>query len=233
MKYYFLLLILMLPMAATAQDTARVRRFTGLVLAFVPQYSYRSLHYDADSQWLESMRDNEVPNTGFQARAQVRYRINDRIALLGGVEYANLGIKTRFEDLHWLSEADDLPQKSRIIYRYKFLALPLHVNYTLATRDNLRVYVVGGVTTSVFLSRKTKVDLGDDRHASAKSVGFAKFTGSATLGAGLEYTVGQRFSIRAEPFIEHSFSSIVTDDHIREYLFSFGLSTGVVWAFQG
>ncbi|MBT1688673.1 outer membrane beta-barrel protein [Dawidia soli] len=233
MKYYFLLLILMLPMAAMAQDTTRVRRFTGLVLAFIPQYSYRSLHYDADSRWLESMRDNEMPNTGIKARAQVRYRINDRIALLSGVEYANLGIKTRFEDLQWISEADNLPQKSRTIYRYKFLALPLHINYILTARDNLRVYAGGGVTTSVFLSRKTKVDLRDDHHASAKTVGFAKFSWSATIGAGLEYMVGQRFSIRAEPFIEHYFNSIVTDDHIREYLFSFGLSTGVFWAFKG
>jgi opacity protein-like surface antigen len=233
MKYYFLLLILSLPIATSAQDTTKVRRFTALILTFSPQYSYRALQYNADSQWLESLRDNEVPGAGFKARAQVRYRISDRMDLLGGVEYANHGIKTRYEDLTWAGDAAGLPEKSRTIYRYKFLAIPLHVNYTLTTREHLRVYAVGGVTTSVFLSRKTKVDVGDDHHASAKTVGFAKFTWSATLGAGLEYTLGPRFSVRAEPFIEHYFNSISTDDHTKEYLFAFGLSASVVWALKG
>lgn len=232
MKYYFLLLILTLPMATAAQGTTRTRRFTGLMLAFTPQYSYRALRYDADSHWLESMRQNEVPGTGFKARSQVRYGINDRLHLLGGVEYANLGIKTRYEDLHWLGNADGLPERSRTIYRYKFLSLPLHVNYTLATRKHMRVYALGGITTSVFLSRKTRVDVDDDRQASSKNVGFAKFTWSATVGAGLEYAFGQRLSVRAEPFIEHYFRSISTYAHAKEYLFSFGLSTGVVWAFK-
>ncbi|MCD9018069.1 PorT family protein [Parachryseolinea silvisoli] len=233
MKYFIVLIILTFPIAAIAQDTTKVRRFTGLVLTFSPQYSYRSLQYDADGRWLESLRDNEVPGTGFKARAQVRYHINNRIDLLGGVEYANHSIKTRYEDLTWSGDAAGLPEKSRTIYRYKFLAIPLHINYTLKTHDNLRVYAVGGVTTSVFLSRKTKVDLGGDHHASAKTVGFAKFTWSATLGAGLEYALGRKFSVRAEPFFEHYFKSISTDDHTKEYLFAVGLSTGVVWAFKG
>ncbi|MBT1711165.1 outer membrane beta-barrel protein [Fulvivirgaceae bacterium PWU5] len=233
MKYFIVLIILTFPIAAVAQDTTKVRRFTGLALTFSPQYSYRSLHFDADSRWLEALRDNEVPGTGFKARAQVRYRISDRIDLLGGVEYANHAIKTRYEDLTWSGDAEGLPGKSRTIYRYKFLALPLHVNYTFASLEHLRVYAVSGVTTSVFLSRKTKVDMADDHHASAKTVGFARFTWSATLGAGLEYALGHRFSLRAEPFIEHYFNSISTDDHTKEYLFAFGLSTGVVWAFKG
>ena len=232
MKYYFLLLILSLPIAATAQDTTKVRRFTGLALTFSPQYSYRSLQYDAGSRWLKSLRDNEVPGTGFKVRAQVRYRISDRIDLLGGLEYANHSIRTDYEDLTWVGDATDLPGKSRTIYRYKFLAVPVYVNYTLKTRDNLRVYAVGGITTCVFLSRKTKVDLGSDHHASVKDVGFAKFTWSATLGAGLEYALGSRLSLRAEPFFEHYFKSISTDDHTKEYLFSFGLSTGIAWAFR-
>jgi hypothetical protein len=233
MKYYFLLLILTLPMTVSAQDTTRARRFTGLMLAFTPQYSYRSLHYDASSHWQKSLHGNEVPGTGFKARAQVRYRVTDRIDLLGGIEYANLGIKTRFEDLHWLDAAASLPQQSRTIYRYKFLSLPLHVHYTFVTHDNLRVYAVGGVTTSIFLSHKTKVDTDDNRHASSKTVGFSRFTGSATLGAGLEYSLGKRLSVRAEPFFEHYFTSILSDDHAKEYLYSFGMSTGVVWAFKG
>lgn len=233
MKYYFLLLILTLPMTASAQDTPRTRRFTGLVLTFTPQYSYRSLHYAEDNRWQESLRDNEVPDTGFKARAQIRYRVNARVNILGGVEYANLGIKTHFEDLHWLDDAAGLPKKSRTIYRYKFLSLPVHVNYTFMTRENLRLYAVGGVTTSVFLSRKTKVDVDDSQHASAKTVGFAKFTWSATVGAGLEYDLGQRMSVRAEPFFEHYVKSISSDDRAREYLYSLGISAGLVWAFKG
>jgi opacity protein-like surface antigen len=233
MKYFLLLIILTFPMAAIAQDTSKVRRFTGLVLTFSPHYSYRSLHYDAGSRWIESLRDNERPGTGFKARAHVRYRISDRIDLLGGLEYANHGIRTCYEDLTWSGDAVGLPEKSRTIYRYKFLAIPLHVNYTLTTREHLRVYAVGGVTTSVFLSRKTKVDTGDNQHSSPKTVGFAKFTWSATLGAGLEYALGNRFSVRAEPFFEHYFKSISSDDHAKEYLFAVGLSTGIVWMFKG
>jgi opacity protein-like surface antigen len=233
MKYLLLLFILILPMAVGAQDTARVRRFTGIVLSFTPQYSYRSMHYDADSRWLKSVRDNELPGTGFKVRAQVRYRLSNRMDLLGGIEYANHGVKTHFEDLQWSDDDASLPSRSRTIYRYKFLALPVHVNYTLTTHDHLRVYAVGGVTTSIFLSRKTKVDLEHERHASTKTVGLARFTWSATVGAGMEYTIGQRLSVRAEPFFEHYFRSILTDEHAKEYLFSFGLSTGVVWTFKG
>jgi hypothetical protein len=111
----------------------------------------------------------------------------------------------------------------------------MSVSYGFFTSEKVIVFARAGLSAGVFLSKKTKVIAtyagGDDAvHASSKQVGYARFNLSATIGAGIDYRLSKRFTVRAEPFYQRSLTSIVVDNSAREYLYSFGVTTGVYYS---
>jgi hypothetical protein len=50
------------------------------------------------------------------------------------------------------------------------------------------------------------------------------------VGAGIDYRFARRFTFRAAPFYQRSLTSIVAEDQAKEYLFSFGVATGVYYS---
>jgi hypothetical protein len=233
MRHLLFLMIMVLPLIGFGQPEEKPRRLSAVGIMVSPVYSYRTLNFAASNQWVAEMRnDEEVGNVGFAAGFRAHYRLRDKMKLEIGLSYANKSFKTKYEELSWTSDDPAFPTRSRTIYRYKYIMLPVNISYAFFVAEKVRCFASAGLSANVFLARKTKVELsyadgGDGSHASSKRIGYSRFNLSAIVSAGIDYRLSKRFTVRAEPFYERSLTSIVADDQAREYLFSFGVVTGV------
>lgn len=235
MQRYLFIVLFIFPIAVFGQQKSK--GFTAIGLVGSLDYTNRTLDYSAANEWVASMRNtNEVGNTGFMVYSQVQYTFNKRLRVEGGVGYSNRSYKTKFEDLHWASDDPNLPVKSRTIHRFKHITLPLNINYSIYTKNKFNVYITAGIATNIFLARRTKVESMDARgedsgYAFSKRSGYTKFTATARAGAGIEYLVMKRFSLRMEPYYQRTIRSITTGDGAKEYIYAFGLATGMFYIF--
>jgi opacity protein-like surface antigen len=230
-----LFLLMMIPAIVFCQEK-KSRRLTSVGVMISPEFSYRTLNFSSSNQWVADRRDSkEMGNFGFTTGIQTHFRFGNRLSLETGLSYANKSLKTKSEELTWTSDDPDLPTGSRTIYRYKYLAIPAIVSYRFFDTGKISWFAAAGISANVFLAKKTKVvttypDGDSDSHASSKQTGYSKFNLSATLAAGMDYRFSKRFTFRAEPFFQRSLTSIVSDKEAKEYLFSFGVSTGVQYS---
>jgi hypothetical protein len=237
MKRSLFLLIMMLPVMGFTQAEKKLRRLSSVGIVVAPDYSYRYLNYSSSQRWVAEMRDDdEVGNFGFTVGMQAHYRLRDRLKFETGLLYTNKGLQTKYEDLAWTSINIDFPTRSKTIYRFKYLQLPVGISYTLCAAEKLRWFVKAGLSVDFFLAKKTKVvtdyaDRDESSRSSSKQVGYSRFGLSTMIGAGLDYRFTKRLTFRGEPFFQRSLTSIVRDKHAREYLFSFGIATSIHYSF--
>lgn len=227
-----LFLMMMVPVIVFCQEK-KPRRLTSIGVMISPDFSYRVLNFSSSNQWVADRRDDkERGNFGFTTAIQAHFRLGNKLSLETGLSYANKSLKTKSEELTWTSDDPDFPSGSKTIYRYKYLAIPAIISYRFFDTGKISWFAAAGVSANVFLAKKTKVvtsypDGETDSHASSKRTGYSTFNVSATLAAGIDYQFSKRFTFRAEPFFQRSLTSIVADKEAKEYLFSFGVSTGV------
>lgn len=234
---HLLLILLILPSAITFGQQEKSKGFTAIGLMGSLDYTNRTLDFTAENEWVAATRDrNEIGNTGSAVYSQVRYKFNNRLSVEGGVGYSNRSYKTKFEDLYWTSDDPALPVKSRTIYRFKYITLPLNINYSVYTHNKIRLFVTAGVATNIFLARRTKVqstlaDGKDNNYAFSKRGGYTTFTATARGGIGFDYQVMKRFTLRIEPYYQRTIRSITADDTAKEYIYALGLATGLFYSF--
>jgi hypothetical protein len=228
-----LLLIVFLPFVGISQSKERVRRLASIGITVAPEYNYRVLNFSHDNQWLANMRDDEeVANTGLTIGIQPHFRMGKKMRLETGVLYSNKGLKTKWVDLAWVTDDAGLPAESKIVYRYKYLIIPMNVSYSIFEDEKVRLFASMGMSMNIFLQKKTKVifensSSSNDSHESFKQTGYSHLNFAARMGAGIDYRLSSRLNFRAEPYFQRSITSIVVDKGAKEYLFSFGLALGV------
>lgn len=234
--HHWLFILLLLPATAFCQQE-KSKGFTAVGLMGSLDYTNRTLDFTAENEWVAAMRNrNEIGNTGFTVYSQVRYKFNSRLSIEGGVGYTNRSYKTKSEDLHWTSDDAALPVRSRIIHRFKYITLPLNINYNLYTHNKIRLFATAGIATNIFLARRTKVqstlaDGSDNDYAFSKRSGYTTFTATARGGVGLDYQVMKRFALRIEPYYQRTIRSITADDTAKEYIYALGVTTGMFYSF--
>lgn len=233
MKHEILLMLLLFPCAAIGQPEKQMRRLTAIGIVASPDFSYRTLKFASSNSWIEERRNREeIGNYGFTAGFVMDFRLHKKVKVESGLLFSNKGLKTKFEDLVWASGDPLMPAKSKTIYRFKYLTLPANFHYSFPTRKKVGLFVTAGISANIFLVKKTKVALhytngNSDEHASSRQTGYSKFNLAVSVGAGVEYQPLNRIIIRTAPFYQRFLNSIVVDNAAKEYLFSFGVSTGV------
>jgi hypothetical protein len=236
MQHSLLILFIFIPALAFGQQE-KAKGFTAVGLMGSLDYTNRTLDFVAENEWVAAMRNrNEIGNTGFTVYSQVRYKFNSRLSIEGGVGYANRSYKTKSENLHWTSDDAALPVKSKTIYRFKYITLPLNINYNIYTHNKIRLFAAAGVAANIFLARRTKVQSSfangtNNGYAFSKRSGYTTFTATARGAVGIDYQVMKRFTLRIEPYYQRTIRPITADDTAKEYIYAFGLATGMFYAF--
>lgn len=235
MQRSLLTLILLFPFVSFSQETSK--GFTAVGLMGSLDYTNRTLDFSDVNGWVATARDqNEIGNIGFMVYSQVQYKFNNRLRLEGGVGYSNRSYKTKSEDLHWVTNDPDLPVKSRTVHRFKYISLPLNVQYDIYTHNKFRLFAIAGIATNIFLARRTQVQSSlangnNNDYSFSKRSGYTTFSAIARCGVGLDYQVMKHFTVRIEPYYQRTIRSITVDDHAKEYIYVLGVATGIFYSF--
>lgn len=232
-----ILLVLAISVFAQTSDTSWVRR-NRVGIFFSPHLSYRLLNYDHSAGWVEQSRNsNEKTTFGFRAGISYHYFITRKIACKIGAAFLQNGFETKKNDLNWISSDPDFPSENKTVFKYHYLEVPLVLNYYVFHKPKVDVFISAGISTNVFLQKKTKVKLiypdGHRNNDSAvEQVGYSKVNFGASIGFGMEYKLSKRMTGVIEPSIHQFLTSTIVDGHSKEYLNSLGVNIGFNYVFK-
>jgi opacity protein-like surface antigen len=216
-----------------AQSAKRI----SMGISFEGATCYRQLNYGYLNKIVSEIRNNEeTARLGFTTGVNFRYRLNKKIVFVSGVLYSNAGFKNNNKILEWATNASDLPTKSKTVFAFKILSLPLKLNYKINI-GKLNTYVTTGMSLNYLINRKTIITNTFSDGSSSKSfdtqkLGFQNFSFSAMVGFGIDYPLSKRMTINVEPLYTRSFTSIIADNNAKEYLYSAGINASVFYNFK-
>lgn len=227
---YTILIIFCSNVLAQIQDSTNWKKIR-IGVIYTPKYSYRTLAYGTPNTWVEKLRNTEeIGSYGFTAGLALRKAITARIGIETGLYYTNLGVQTKQEPLIWTDTTHtDYPINSKTLFHYKYMEIPLKINYFLGA-GKIKYFVSAGVSECVFMRKKSTVMLNyEDEHTeiqtSRHKLGYTKLNTTMILGAGINCPLNRRLILVVEPVYQLFLNSIVVDKMSKEYLWSVGLHT--------
>ncbi len=131
----------------------------------------------------------------------LRYQLNDRWSVEGGLSYTYLSSDITHDYLTYINEIEQ---------RLSYVGIPLSANYLLWSNRHFSVYASAGgiIEKMVKGSRSTQTVTGNQPEPSQKeSVSIHPLQLSLTGAVGAEYNLGNAFSIYAEPGVAYHFDN--------------------------
>lgn len=217
-------------------DSTKFKRLKFGII-FSPDYCYRLLNYHSSNKWVQDLRnDEEVPTFGYTTGLGLKIDLTNKLALEAGLYYSIKGEQTKINELIWTTPSSDYPIKSKSKYQYKYIDIPLTVQYFLGSR-RIRPFVSAGFSASIFSEKKTKIisEFSDGHKTSESStidLAYLKFNLVAIVGFGIKYDISKRIFLTIEPVYRQFINSIVVDHNAKEYPFSIGANFGVYYTFK-
>lgn len=236
MKHLSTLLLTLAALSAFGQETLApaFKRFQfGINIS--PDACYRTLKNNDGSSTSDIIirvrDDNETFKLGYTAGLNVCYNINGHFGIETGIQYSNKGYRTKNKNLSWGSSSPDLPIKSKFIYDFHYIDVPLKLNYTIGKRK-VRFLASAGLAANIFLKETQrhvleKADGKKDRSKTTPSNDYQKLNISPIMGVGIDYRLNNRMNMRLEPMFRYGILKIINDKPITGYLYSGGLNIGL------
>lgn len=211
-------------------DSTKVKKFE-LGISFSPDYCFRKLKAEQESQWIADSRDSiEVAKFGYTTGIDLAYNLNSKFNIQTGVLFSDGGERTK------KTIVSDVPYGQEAIqysynYHHYYLSVPVKVDYKLLT-GKLKVYITAGVAANFFLGHKTTF-ISTFAHSNEKTSamvdpGFSKMNLSVLAGLGLKYPITSKANLKVEPTYRRSINSII-DAPVKSYLYSAGINIGIFY----
>jgi hypothetical protein len=230
MKKTLVLLVLLLPLLSSAQDSLAKKSKFSFGINFSPNYSSNILVYD--KEWLPNVnviQENEKPAFGFNTGLSARYRIFNKLELELGLQYAR---QTRSFKAVTLTDMNGQSLgKVNFQNRFDYLEIPVRANYFLFTKKFF-MYVSAGASFNVFLMDQTKNWLtynSGDKEVITGPTGYQyinKSTISLIGGFGVGYPLSEKWNLRLEPLLRYSLTP-VSAAPIKQHNYSIGGQVGI------
>ena len=205
-----------------------------LGISFSPDICYRSLFITEDEQKnemiLKSRNSQEVPNFGYHFGLGVCYNFRSWLGLESGVQLLHHTYSLKYMTLNPLTPEPGLPEQVKTYYHSYHVYIPLRVNF-YAGKKKVRFISNVGLSADVFLTEYPffyyKYSDGHvEKQKGTPSDSFKKVIMSVGAGAGIEYRIIPRLSLRAEPEFRYNVIGII-DAPITARLWYGGINTGL------
>jgi hypothetical protein len=236
MRLFIYICLCLLPLKVSGQtDGARA---LSIGLFYSPGVSYRQLNFSSTDEWIEKVRNNdEIPKYSFSTGAKIGVTIADRVSVVTGLMFTNRGERTKETQLTWQTSSQDYPQSSRTVVSYRYLELPLQVMYAIHKKQRLALYLTGGISFNLLLSKATKVKVefpdGDIQTIkSSKRAGNNRFGFCTSLGFEASYRLSNKISFIIGPTFHRSVTPTVVNKNAKEYQYALLMTIGVVKTLQ-
>lgn len=220
---------------------------------FSPDYCYRILDNNGGDAMadkiIELREETEIPKYSFSTGVSVGYALTRHFAVEVGLQYSNKGYMQKFDESN-LTYGDMVdprygflyepaapgPEKIKFVYNHIYLDIPVRLIFNPGSSKFTFMSSLG-LTPSVFLdATQTNVfvyENGDKKISTNDQSFFTSkdFMLSATISAGVNYRINEKFRVAAEPTFRYGLTKI-TDSTITAYLWSVGFNIGCYYSFK-
>lgn len=113
---------------------------------------------------------------------------------------------------------------------FEYIEVPLLVKYQLVD-SRLGLQLLSGVSTHVLVGNSVYMSEDGQRNRVGETVGMTNFAYSGQLGLGMNYSLGSNIYFNIEPRLKYYFRSLNENPGVVYKPYSFGLLTGISFAF--
>ena len=233
-----ILLFLFLPLFSLGQNQTIKETKFAVGFCFSPEY-FNTVFYTNLDGFIDNIDDtNNVSNLGFSAGISVLYKLNDKFTIESGLSYYQSG----WEDWEAIKffylpkePGDIIYPITASYYKYRFISLPLKMNYFFIN-SKLKLFASAGIVvnylseTNVHAYEFYTNDLIIERYYKMSKEYFNSFNFQIIAGFGADYDLNKHFKLRIEPYFRRSVNS-VSNTQIKNYMYSAGANMGVYYKF--
>jgi hypothetical protein len=241
MKRVFILLTTFFSFAVKGQESKPTKKFNRILIGvnFSPDYNYRSLKSNGGSPSgglvIESRNDIEIAKFGCTAGLNVCINFSKLAGLETGIQYSNKGYKTKNLDLVFGSPGPGLPTRSKFIYTYQYIGIPLKAKFTVG-KGNIRFLSSAGFMTNFLLNTKTTnileyTDGKTDKKSQSTTSEYKNVDISPMISLGIDYKINDNIHLIAEPTFRYGVIK-TRDAPITENLWNAGINIGFYYGLK-
>ncbi len=230
MKQLFLFILFGLSLQGYAQSP------WSFGVGFSPDFCFRTLSADGNSaRWKSFRDDNEIIKLGYTAGFYVKKQLDLSFSLETGLAYSNKGYMRQM-DLIFGSDIDPsginptVPSRFTGLYHFKYLDVPLKLNFLLSEWRRTRLHLSSGFVLNVFLEQKNVTEYTEaGQHHREVSYGEGLLANgpvniSPFLGLGFDIKLSEMTRIQIEPMFRHAILPAHLDDGVETRLWTSGLN---------
>lgn len=221
------LLILAINLHGQQENAVRFR----IGLRFSPDLCYRTLSNntskDSVNAVINSRNEQEALLLGFTTGFGFDYRFSEQFGFEAGIQYSDKGYRRKIESNNPLQPNDPfIPEKAVYEYHFKYLEIPLGINYT-GDGERVHFYASGGLISHFLLQADEEVNLifpggKAEKRKQPSPYTFNRFMLSAQVSAGIALDIGKRIELRIDPVFRYGLLKI-NDTLVTANLWSAGL----------
>lgn len=220
-----------------AQDGATIKtKRIKIGIGYAPSLTYRVLRYSDQQHFLENERnDSEIPKYGQSLSLLAQKEIFKKNYLELGLSFSDAGYRTRKTDLNWASSMGSLPNAVRTKISYRHIGLYARYKYEVFG-NKIKFYFGAGLSFEALMQRKTtvieyKADRVVRKSNSKVRAGYSEIHFSPLLLIGTKLKISEKFMVCLEPAYKAGLVSIVPGYANREFLYSLGMNTILLYTF--
>jgi lipopolysaccharide assembly outer membrane protein LptD (OstA) len=162
----------------------------------------------------------------------VFYQLSKRFTIESGVLYASKGFK--MDNAWWVTDDGGFAlDTGKIYHNYRYLDVPLKVNFNLTTKK-IKIFISAGVVFNIFINRQFKFKGKKDFEDTSRDL-LSPFNFSAVGGLGMDYAINQRWGLRIQSEYQQMIDSTSDESEFsspfNERLYSYGLNLGMSYRF--
>lgn len=240
------ILLLSLPLAASAQEKPEKHPVTKIGINYSVDYSFRYLKTDDNSEALmqeiiRNRNEMEKPIVGFNAGFMFLHQFRKGLILEGGIQYSSFGEK--IPKIYTTSPQNpEVAGEASIFNHYDYLSVPIKIGYGFQIGKRITLTAATGLSTQYFMvwRERSSLKYNDGSTQEIKqnytkypysNTKFTQFTFASVSSIGVDIQLTNSFSLKLEPTARF-FLNPMMDAPIREKLYSYGINTTFFYTFH-
>lgn len=176
-----------------------------------PALTHRQL--SAPEPFPNNVTRTERAGAGYMAQVLLHRTLSRRLTVAGGVGYTQYTNTVDLVVRTLTAPRDSMGQQFRHHDTYRYLTLPLQVQYGFRARGRVGVGLLGGGTLGFYQGGRTSAGSAcgcEQRTWTAANSPYRRFNLSASAGLNLRYHLAPQWALTAQPTLHYSVLSIST-----------------------
>ncbi len=204
-----------------------------------PDYNFRTLSNNDGSTTsdliIKTRNDGEIGKLGYTLGVNICIGFTKLISFETGIQYSNKGYQTKKQELTFQQPDPSLLEKSKFIYSYNYIDIPVKVNF-ITGKNKIRFISSVGFSTN-FLITETQINIleyadgNSEKKKQPSTFDYKKVNISPFISLGLEYKFTNDVYVRTEPIFRYGMVKI-NNQPVTAYLWNTGLNIGFYYGLK-